>query len=172
MAEKFTQEKFIANIAYLADIFNSLNSLNQSMQGTGFTVIDHAAKITTYYKKLILWQTYVNRDEFGMFPELKKYIAGKKLKVKDTTIEHLYKLSKKMEHYYGDVLASTSKHHWIIDPFAVTNLPELPLRVAEEFTEIRLNLRTKFLSIRLKKNTQKYRRIFSFGFFIRLCQYI
>ena len=44
MAEKFTQEKFIANIAYLADIFYSLNSLNQSIQGTGFTVIDHAAK--------------------------------------------------------------------------------------------------------------------------------
>ena len=31
MAEKFTQEKFIANIAYLADIYNSINSLNQSM---------------------------------------------------------------------------------------------------------------------------------------------
>ena len=46
-------EKFIANVAYLADIFNSLNILNQSMQGPGFTVIDHAAKITAYYNKLI-----------------------------------------------------------------------------------------------------------------------
>ena len=131
MVEKFTQEKFIANIAYLTDISNSLNSLNQSVQGTGFTVIDHAAKITTYYKKLILWQTYVNRDEFSMFPELEKYIAGKRLNVKDTIIGHLDKLSKKMEHYYGDVLAPTDKHHWIIDPFAVINLPELPLRVAK-----------------------------------------
>ena len=95
MAEKFTQEKFIANIAYLTDIFNSLNSLNQSMQGTGFTVIDHAAKITAYYKKLILWQAYVNRDEFSMFPELEKYIAGKRLNVKDTITGHLDKLSKK-----------------------------------------------------------------------------
>ena len=129
-------EKFIANIAYLTDIFNTLNSLNESMQGTGFTAIDHAAKITAYYKKLILWQTYVNRDEFSMFPELEKYIAGKRLNVKDTIIGHLDKLSKKMEHYYGDVLAPTNKHHWIIDPFAVTNLPELPLRVAEEFTEM------------------------------------
>ena len=136
MAEKFTQEKFIANMAYLADIFNSLNSLNQSMQGTGFTVINHAAKITAYYKKLILWQTYVSRDEFSMFAELDKYIAEKRLNVKDSIIEYLDKLSNKMEHYYGDVLAPTNKHHWIIDPFAVTNLPELPLGVAEEFTEM------------------------------------
>ena len=41
-----------------------------------------------------------------------------------------------MEHYYGDVLAPTNKHHWIINPFAITNLPELPLRVGEEFTEM------------------------------------
>ena len=95
MAEKFTQEKFIANIAHLTDIFNALNSLNQFMQSTGFTVIDHAVKITAYYKKLILWQTYVNRDEFSMFPELEKYISGKRLNVKDTIIGHLDKLSKK-----------------------------------------------------------------------------
>ena len=134
LAEKFSQEKFIVNIAYLADIFNSLNSLNQSMQGTGFTVIDHAAKITACYKKLILWETYVDRDEFSFFPELEKYIAGKD--VKDTIIGFLEKLSKKMEHYHGIVLAPTNKQDWIINLFAVTNLPELPLRVAEDSTEM------------------------------------
>ena len=51
LAEKFSQEKFMANVTYLADIFDSLNSLNQSMQGPGFTVIDHYAKINAYYKK-------------------------------------------------------------------------------------------------------------------------
>ena len=55
LAEQFSQEKFIANVTYLADMFYSLNSLNQFMQGPGFTVIDHNAKITAYYKKLILW---------------------------------------------------------------------------------------------------------------------
>ena len=43
----FLAEKFTANIT---DIHNSQNSLNQSMQGTKFTVSDHAAKITAYYK--------------------------------------------------------------------------------------------------------------------------
>ena len=76
-AEKFSQEKFVANVS---DIYNSINSLYQSMQGTKFTVIDHAAKITAYYKKkLILWQTYADRDEFSMFSKLEKYIAGKRI---------------------------------------------------------------------------------------------
>ena len=93
-------------------------------------------KLLLTIKKLILWQTYENRDEFSMFPELEKYIAVKRLNVKDTIIGYLGKLSKNREHYYGDVLAPTNKHHWIIDPFAVINLPELPLHVTEEFTEM------------------------------------
>ena len=58
------------------------------------------------------------------------------MNVKDTIIEHLDKLSKKVEHYYGDDLAPTNKYQWITDLFAVTNLPELPFRVAEEFKEM------------------------------------
>ena len=143
------------------------------MQGPGFTVIDHTAKITAYYNKLILWQTYVNRDEFGMFPELRNYIAGKSINVKDTIIGHLEKLSKKMEHYNGDVLTPSNELDWIIDPFAVTNLPELPLHVVEEFTETTAEP-TNRISFNFFKNTQKYQRIFSFGFqciqLIRLCQ--
>ena len=77
LAKKFSLEKFISNVT---DIYNSLNSPNQSMQGARFTVIDHAAKITAYYKKkLILWQTYVDPNEFSMFHELEKYIAGKRI---------------------------------------------------------------------------------------------
>ena len=53
LAEKFRQE-FIAKTAYLADIFDSLNSLDLSMQGAGFTVIEKVAKIAAYHKKLDL----------------------------------------------------------------------------------------------------------------------
>ena len=54
LAKKFSQEEFIAKVAYLADIFDSLNSLNISMHGAGFTVIEQAAKVATYHKKLAL----------------------------------------------------------------------------------------------------------------------
>ena len=44
LAKKLSQH-FNAKIAYLANIFDSLNCLNLSIQGAGFTVIDHAAKV-------------------------------------------------------------------------------------------------------------------------------
>ena len=47
------------------------------MQGTWFTVIDHVAKITAYYKKIILWLTNVDRGESSMFPELEKILPEK-----------------------------------------------------------------------------------------------
>ena len=89
LAEKFTEEKLVTNIAHMSDIFHSLNCLNESMQGPGFTLIDHSAKITAYYKKLRLWQTYIKRDELNMFPDLKKYLVGKEVNIKNTIIEHL-----------------------------------------------------------------------------------
>ena len=96
LAERFTQKKFVANIAYMSDIFHSLNCLNESVQGPGFTVLDHSAKITAYYKKLSLWQTYIKRDEFDMSPDLKKYLIGKEVNIKNTIIEHFEKLTKKL----------------------------------------------------------------------------
>ena len=77
LAEKFLQEDFNAKVAYLADIFKSLCSLNISMQGNGFTVIDHAAKVSAYHKKLMLWKS----DEYDMFPELTQYIWGKEVDI-------------------------------------------------------------------------------------------
>ena len=39
------------------------------MQGAGNTIIDYAAKVAACYRKLILWKSYVARDEYYMFPE-------------------------------------------------------------------------------------------------------
>ena len=154
LAERFTQKKFVANIAYMSDIFHSLNCRNEYrfIDFHGFTVIDHSAKITAYYKKLSLWQTYIKRDEFDMFPDLKKYLVGKEVNIKSTIIEHLEKLTKKIEQYYGDTVKPTYDHDWTIDPFVAADLPELPLRLEEEFTDMiaeRLN-RITFNSFKSK----------------------
>ena len=136
LAEKFSREDFNAKIAYLADIFDSLNCLNLSMQGVGFTVIDHAAKVAAYYKKLILWKSYAARNQYDMFAELTKYICGKEIDIKQTIIGHLNQLAEKFVDYYGDNLSPTNENDWIIDPFAGTDLPQLPLLVAEEFMDM------------------------------------
>ena len=103
LAVKFYQKEFIAKVAYLADIFESLNSLNLPMQGAGFTVIEQAAKVVAYHKKLALWKSYATRSECDMFPELKQYLCDKEVSIKQTIIGHLELLTQKFEDYYGEV---------------------------------------------------------------------
>ena len=89
LAEKFSQEDFNAKIAYRTDIINSLNCLNLSMQDAGCTVINYAAKVAAHNKKLILWKSYMARDVYDMFRELKRYICGNKVDIKQIIIGHL-----------------------------------------------------------------------------------
>ena len=106
------------------------------MQGPGFTVIDHNAKITVYYEKLILRQSYVKRNEYDMFSQLKAYVSEKNVNMKEIITGHLEQLTKNLEQYYDIAIMPTDKQDWMIDPFAVTNFPELPLRVAEELMDM------------------------------------
>ena len=155
LAEQLSQGKFMANVTYLADIFDSLNSLNQSMQGPEYTVIDHNAKITTYYKKLILWQSYVKRNEYDMFPQLKAYLSEKNVNMKEIVSGHLEQLTKNLEQYYDVAIMPTNKQDWMIDSFAVTNFPELLLSVAEELMDMTAEApnRLSFESFRKKHPT-------------------
>ena len=77
----------------MSDIFHSLNCRKEYRFNT---VIDYSAKITAYYKKRSLWQTYIKRNEFDMFPDLKKYFVRKEVNIKNIIIKHLEKLTKKL----------------------------------------------------------------------------
>ena len=79
------------------------------MQGPGFTVIDHNAKITAYYKKLILWQSYVKRNEYGMFPQLKAYLSEKNVNIMEIITGHLEQLTKNLEQYYDATIMPAIK---------------------------------------------------------------
>ena len=110
----------MAKVAYFADIFDSLNSLNLSMQGAGFTVIEKAAKVAAYHKKLNLWKSYATRGEYNMLPELKQYLCDKEANIEQTVIGHLEMLAQKFEDYYGEFLTPSDENDWILDPFAGT----------------------------------------------------
>ena len=126
------------------------------MQGAGFTVIDHSAKVAAYCRKLILWKSYVTRDGYDVFPEITKYICGKEVDIKQTIIGHLEHLAQKIVHYYGDALSSIVGNGWIIDPFAGTDLPQLPFLVGEELVEIGRINRSYFFGALQRKTPKKF----------------
>ena len=75
------------------------------------------------------------RDEYDMCPELTKYTCGKEVDIEQTIIRHLRQLAQKFVGHV-DALSPINEIDWIIDSFAGTDLPLLPLFVAEEFMEI------------------------------------
>ena len=79
------------------------------MQGPGFTVIDHSAKINAYYKKLILWQSYEKKNKYDMLPQLKAYLFERNVHVQGIITEHLEQLIKQLKHYHNDALTPTNK---------------------------------------------------------------
>ena len=71
-----------------------------------------------------------------MFPQLKAYLSERNVDVQGIITEHLEQLIKKLKHYYNDALIPTNKQDWMIDPFASSNFPDLPLQVEEKLIEM------------------------------------
>ena len=71
-----------------------------------------------------------------MLPQLKVYLSERNVDVQGIITEHLEQLIKKLKHYYNDALTPTNKQDWMIDPFASSNFPDLPLQVEEELIEM------------------------------------
>uniref|UniRef100_UPI0035902564 zinc finger BED domain-containing protein 5-like n=1 Tax=Myxine glutinosa TaxID=7769 RepID=UPI0035902564 len=117
--------KFIATLAYMADIFNFLNNLNISFQGkmnkqtkSVFVMYD---KIAAFKSKLDLWKRRVQtNDEFDMFENLDDLLSKsveERVDIKDVIVEHLVNLHKRFDEYFP--VDPRVEKKWIRDPYSV-----------------------------------------------------
>ena len=60
-------DSFVLFLAYLVDIFDAQNVLNQNLQGKHQTVRDFIAKIKAFLAKLRLWRGNIQSGTFSMF---------------------------------------------------------------------------------------------------------
>ena len=90
-----------------------------------------------------------------MFLELTKYISGSKVGMKQIVIGHLEQLAQKFIDYYGEDLLPTNENDWMIDLFAGTDLPQLPLLVAEELMDITTEPRNRLSFASFKEKHPK-----------------
>ena len=68
LSKHFDDNRFIGVLAYLADIFSSLNQLNVQMQGKNVTIIDVRDEIQGFQTKLDLWSRRVQKEIYANFP--------------------------------------------------------------------------------------------------------
>jgi len=71
----------VAKLANLADVFNLLNSLNLSIQGSYSSILEISDKITAFMKKTELWRNRIQDVVTNMFPQLTDFFHTNNLYV-------------------------------------------------------------------------------------------
>ncbi|XP_059375528.1 zinc finger BED domain-containing protein 5-like [Carassius carassius] len=152
LAHKFNNNKFLMKLAYLTDIFQKLNELNLQMQGSNTHLPHLADKITSFTRKLEMWEQRVTEGNIDSFENLKSFIEVNKLQ--NTVIPcmkaHISALQKHFQRYFP--VQDPTQYDWIRDPFSATPPVEFSTTENEQFIDVtsdstmRLEFKSKTLA--------------------------
>ena len=104
LAFHFANAKFIACLAYLVDIFHSLNTLNLKMQGKEKNIIQHMDLINAFVEKLANWRRKAQNGNFAMFNNLSD-ISELNDELKTNIVQHLKELESEFQSYFPEISA-------------------------------------------------------------------
>uniref|UniRef100_A0A8C7WUB4 Zinc finger BED domain-containing protein 5 n=1 Tax=Oryzias sinensis TaxID=183150 RepID=A0A8C7WUB4_9TELE len=136
LAHKFNNNKFLMKLLYLSDMFQKLNELNLQMQGSNTHLPHLADKITSFTRKLEMWEQRVTEGNIDLFENLKSFIAVNKLQ--NTVIPcmkaHISALQKYFQKYFP--VQDPTQYDWIRDPFSATPPAEFSTTKNEQFIDV------------------------------------
>jgi zinc finger BED domain-containing protein 5/7/8/9 len=124
--------QFCLKLAYLADIFEKLNTLNKSLQGNETNIMQLHDKISGFKKKLKLWQRKLDARDIESFPSLKKFIDSNSLDISDVAPcirDHFDMMSTNFQKYFEDF--DFSQFQWVTNPFG-THADPIGFSISEE----------------------------------------
>lgn len=126
LAEHFSDESWLSKLAYLSDIFMSLNELNLTMQGRKADTFRLADKIAGFKAKLATWARRVNRGVFDMFSNLSSFS------------EEPAGLCELIQRYFPSSKDPRNGKGWMRDPFRNDNgRDRLPSKQDDQLIELR-----------------------------------
>lgn len=136
---------WLSSLAYLADIFNILNTLNSSLQGTSVTVFSVQDKIEATIKKLNLWCSRIEKGKYDSFHMLSDFIDSSEQPlssdVAESMIEHMRSLASQLRLYFPFGLENND---WMKNPFVDSEF-ELPSAEEEQLIELSCDSTFKLL---------------------------
>lgn len=116
LAEHFSNESWLSKLAYLSDMFMSLNDLNLSMQGRMADAFKLADKIAGFKAKLATWARHVNRGVFDMFSNLSSF-SVEPAGLGELIHSHLTSLFDAFERYFPSAKDPRNGKGWMRDSF-------------------------------------------------------
>jgi hypothetical protein len=128
LLQAFKNDSFQLSLAYLADIFEALNTLNLKLQGTNSTITAHYDIIQAFTGKLQLWIQRVGVKNVASISRLDKILKGKVLEniLKEKIESHLVCLQDEFRRCFPDIVAENPVWKLVRNPFTtyVQSLPE------------------------------------------------
>ena len=103
LAVHFTNSKFMACLAYLVDILDSLNALNLKMQGKEKNIIQIVDLINAYVKKLSNWRSKVQNGNFAMLSNPADIFELDEA-LKTDVAQHLENLESEFKSYFPEAV--------------------------------------------------------------------
>ncbi|MBN3277896.1 SCND3 protein, partial [Polyodon spathula] len=132
--------EWLAKLAYLADMFSSLNDLNLSLQDKMTSVFQTADKVTAFKNKLQIWSNCVSKHCFNMFPVLLEALSDANEQVVNNLVDiigqHLKFLSEKFEDYFPTERDPRNGQEWIRDPFISKTRASLSTMQEDQLIEL------------------------------------
>ncbi|XP_050528105.1 zinc finger BED domain-containing protein 5-like [Daktulosphaira vitifoliae] len=114
-----TDFSWLSRIAYFADVFEYLNTLNLSLQGIYIDVFHVEDKIEATIKKFEIWAIRVEKNSFSNFPTLQSFLESSceclSQEVKSEISEHLLSKAKILRKYFHQ---PDPNNTWIRNPFS------------------------------------------------------
>ncbi|KRZ61862.1 Zinc finger BED domain-containing protein 5 [Trichinella nativa] len=140
MCRAFKSEYFQLSLAYLADIFEALNSLNLKLQGANANIMAHYDIVQSFIAKISLWLKQVERGNLTWISTLNELFSDKCISedLKSKIKEHLRSLQDELFHYFPDVEPENLIYKLVKNPFLV-NVEDLPHDLQEEAIELQFN---------------------------------
>jgi hypothetical protein len=140
LLQTFNNDSFQLSLAYLADIFEALNTFILKLQGTNTIIIAHYDFIQAFTGKLRLWIQRVGVKNVASFSRLDEAVKGKILEndLKEKIESHLVCLQDEFRRYFPDVVAENPIWNLVRNPFT-TDVQSLLEDIQEEFVELKFD---------------------------------
>jgi hypothetical protein len=101
-APQLNEEEWCAKLAYLADIFSHLNSLNASMQGKEENVPTSSDELNGFLRKIKIRKSQVEKQQLQMFPLTSEADPHGEV-TSGLILNHLLALEDKMKQYFSSL---------------------------------------------------------------------
>lgn len=118
--EYLKDDKWVANLAYLADVFGRFNELNLQTQGRHANCFDFYNKIEAFQKKLGMWKQEAEKNEFSAFPFTDNLLSHNESLVEHIQpiiVNHLEQLVDHFSNQFPDESDPRKDHLWVVQPF-------------------------------------------------------